>query len=255
MLGVRSSCAVSAIGTGSRVMTIWNWIGQAAQSGAGAFSALFGWAGGLVGGIADPTMRRQVAFSVALIALSAKMAKADGIVTAAEVAAFRRGFAVPPGEERNVARLFDLARRDVAGFESYARRVAAFYDDCCPLEDVLDALFVIAKADGAVHEAEMTYLERVAAIFGFSDADFERIAARHVVPEEGDPYLILGAAREWSFDRLRRHYRALVVENHPDKAIARGLPEEFIAVANDRLAALNRAWERIEKERGRMASA
>ena len=244
MLGVRSSCAVSAIGTGSRVMTIWNWIGQAAQSGAGAFSALFGWAGGLVGGIADPTMR-----------LSAKMAKADGIVTAAEVAAFRRGFAVPPGEERNVARLFDLARRDVAGFESYARRVAAFYDDCCPLEDVLDALFVIAKADGAVHEAEMAYLERVAAIFGFSESDFERIAARHVVPEEGDPYLILGAARDWSFDRLRRHYRGLVVENHPDKVIARGLPEEFVAVANDRLAALNRAWERIEKERGRMASA
>ncbi len=235
-------------------MTIWNWIGQAAQGGAGAFSALFGWAGGLL--VGDPATRRQVSFSVALIALSAKMAKADGIVTADEVAAFRRGFAVPPGEERNVERLFDLARQDVAGFETYARRVAELYDDdCCPLEDVLDGLFVIAKADGAVHEAEMAYLEQVATIFGFSHADFERIAARHVVPEEGDPYLILGVGRDWPFDRIRRHYRQLVVENHPDKVIARGLPEEFVAVANDRLAAINRAWERIEMERGRMAPA
>ena len=184
-------------------MTIWNWIGQAAQSGAGAFSTLFGWAGSLIAG--DPATRRQVAFSVALIALSAKMAKADGIVTADEVAAFRRGFAVPPGEERNVERLFDLARQDVAGFETYARRVAALYDDdCCPLEDVLDGLFVIAKADGAVHAAEMAYLEQVATIFGFSQSDFERIAARHVVPEEGDPYLILGVGRDWPFDRIRR---------------------------------------------------
>ncbi len=234
-------------------MTIWNWIGQAAQSGAGAFSALFSWAGGLV--VGDPATRRQVAFSVAMIALSAKMAKADGIVTADEVAAFRRGFVVPPGEERNVARLFDLARQDVAGFETYARRVAELYDDdCCPLEDVLDGLFVIAKADGAVHEAEMAYLEQVATIFGFSSADFERIAARHVVPEEGDPYLILGVGRDWSFDQIRRAYRQLVKENHPDKVIARGLPEEFVAVATDRLAAINRAWERIEMERGRVAA-
>ena len=234
-------------------MTIWNFIGQAAQSGAGAFSTLFGWAGNLIAG--DPATRRQVAFSVALIALSAKMAKADGIVTADEVAAFRRGFAVPPGEERNVERLFDLARQDIAGFETYARRIAALYDDdCCPLEDVLDGLFVIAKADGAVHAAELAYLEQVATIFGFSQSDFERIAARHVVPEEGDPYLILGVGRDWPFDRIRRAYRRLVVENHPDKVIARGLPEEFVVVANDRLAAINRAWERIELERGRMVT-
>jgi DnaJ like chaperone protein len=233
-------------------MTIWNWIGQAAQSGAGAFGALFGWAGNLIGG--DPSTRRQVAFSVALIALSAKMAKADGVVTVDEVAAFRRGFAVPPGEEHHVARLFDLARQDVAGFETYARRIAQVYDDdCCPLEDVLDGLFFIAKADGAVHAAEMHYLGQVANIFGFSHADFERIAARHVVPEEGDPYLILGADRRWSFEEIRRHYRRLAAENHPDKVIARGLPEEFIAVANDRLAAINRAFERIELERGRVA--
>jgi DnaJ like chaperone protein len=237
-------------------MTIWNWTRRAAQCSAGAFSTLLSRAGELFGGIGDPTARRRAAFSIALIALSAKMAVADGVVTSDEVAAFRRVFEVPPGEERNVARLFDLARGDVAGFETYARRIADLYDDdCCPLEDVLDGLFVIAKADGAVHTAEMAYLEQVAMIFGFSKADFDRIAARHVVPEDGDPYLILGADRGWSFDQIRRHYRRLVVEHHPDRVIARGLPQEFVALANERLSVINRAWERIEKEQRRLAPA
>jgi len=198
----------------------------------------------------DPATRRQVAFSVALIALSAKMAKADGVVTADEVAAFRVVFVMPPREERNVVRLFNLAKRDIAGFESYAARIAGLYgDDRQGLEDVIDGLFAIARADGAVHEAEMAFLARVAAIFGIGEDAFEVIAARHVVGAEGDPYLILGIARSAEMAELRRHYRALVVENHPDRLIARGLPPEAIAIANDRLAVINRAWERIERER------
>ena len=229
-------------------MAIWDWIGGAAESGTGAFGALLEWAGGLFGGIADPTTRRQVAFSMALIALSAKMAKADGIVTAAEVAAFEKMFAVPPAEERNVARLFDLAQRDVAGFESYAAKVASLYggDGEC-LEDVLDGLFAIAGADGAVHEAEYAYLERVSQIFGIDAAGFERIASRHVLPEEGDPYVVLGVERSSDLDLIRARYR----ENHPDKLIARGIPPEAAAIAHERMAAINRAWERIERQHGR----
>jgi DnaJ like chaperone protein len=228
-------------------MTIWKWVGQAAENGGATVSALLGRAGSVFG---DAETRRQVAFSVALIALAAKMAKADGIVTADEVAAFRRGFSVPAGEERHVTRLFDLARRDVAGYDSYARRIGSLYaDEPAQLEDVLDGLFVIAKADGAVHEAEYAYLEDVAGILGIEGAAFQRIASRHVVPEEGDPYLALGADRRWSFEKIRSAYRKLVADNHPDKLMARGLPPEFIAIANDRLAAINRAFERVEKER------
>jgi DnaJ like chaperone protein len=198
----------------------------------------------------DPATRRQVAFSVALIALSAKMAKADGVVTADEVAAFRGVFVMPAREERNVVRLFNLAKRDIAGFESYATKIAALYGgDRQGLEDVVDGLFAIARADGAVHEAEMAYLARVAAIFGIGEDAFEVIAARHVVDEEGDPSRILGIGRSAEMVELRRHYRNLVVENHPDRLIARGLPPEAIALANDRLAVINRAWERIERER------
>ena len=72
----------------------------------------------------DPELRRKVAFSIAMIALSAKMAKADGIVTQDEVRAFQQIFAIPADEARNVARLYDLAQQDIAGFEQYAEKMA-----------------------------------------------------------------------------------------------------------------------------------
>jgi DnaJ like chaperone protein len=233
-------------------MTMWTRIGTAVE---GASKGLLGWLSGLLAGIGDPRLRRQVAFSVALIALSAKMAKADGVVTANEVAAFRGMFSVPASDAKAVARLFDLAKRDVAGFRSYATRVADIYkDDPQGLEDVIDGLFSIAKADGAVHEAELVYLEDVASIFGFAGPDFERIVLRHVVPREGDPYLILGADRAWPMNRVRARYLALVSENHPDRVAARGLPEHFTAIATDRMAAINAAYERIERERRGLAA-
>jgi DnaJ like chaperone protein len=231
-------------------MAIWRRIGDAVESAGGRFAGLMGWLGSLMSGIRDPELRRQVAFSVALIALSAKMAKADGVVTSDEVAAFRALFAVPPSQERAVSRLFDMAKRDVAGYRTYATRIADLYsDDRQGLEDVIDGLFSIAKADGAVHEAELAYLEDVAAVFGFEGRDFERIVLRHVVPAEGDPYLILGAERAWSMSRIRARYHQLVAENHPDALASRGVPDDFRSIATDRMAAINGAYERIERER------
>ena len=187
-----------------------------------------------------------------MIALSAKMAKADGVVTRAEVDAFCRIFTIPAGEEKNVGRVYNLAKRDIAGFEAYARDVARlFHDDPAMLEAILDGLFDIAKADGAVHMRELAYLARVGELFGFDEHAFARIRARHVIEEGGDPYLVLQADPAWDYARLRRQYRRLVVENHPDRLIAHGVPEEFVRIANNRLAAINSAWERIERTRAR----
>jgi DnaJ like chaperone protein len=200
---------------------------------------------------ASPEARRRVAFSVALIALSAKMAKADGVVAQSEIDAFRQMFAVPAGEERNVARLFTLAQQDVAGFDAYARRIARLYpEEKEILCDIIDGLFEIAKADGVVHEHELGFLRKVAEIFGIGETEFEQIAARHVSERGRDPYQVLGLAPQVGDEELRRHYRRLVAENHPDRLIARGVPEEFVRIANDRLAAINEAYGRIAKERG-----
>lgn len=205
---------------------------------------------GSVARIPDAEERRAVAFTAAMIALSAKMAKADGVVTADEVDAVRTLFDVPPGEEANVRRLFNLARRDVAGFDQYAKRIRELYpDDPELLINILDALFFIATADGVVHELEMRYLETVAQVFGLEDREFDRLVSRHTNEEGGDPYEVLGVKAEISDDELRKAYRALVAEYHPDRVISRGLPEELVAIANNRLASINGAYARIREQR------
>jgi DnaJ like chaperone protein len=199
----------------------------------------------------DADLRRQVAFSVAMIALSAKMAKADGIVTQDEVRAFREIFEVPPQEVRNVARLYDLAKRDVAGYEIYAEKLAQLcgsgQPNCMMLEDVLDGLFHIATADGVLHEREGQFLHRVSGIFGIDEAHYETILARHVDLGAADPYAVLGIERGRSLEEVKKRYRKLVADNHPDRLIARGLPKEFIKIATARLAAINAAYEAIER--------
>src|SRR5690606_444785 len=178
-------------------------------------------------------------------------AKADGVVTTDEVAAFERLFQVPPGEERNVKRLFNLAKVDVAGYETYARRMqSAYSEDPAFLEDVVDGLFVIAKADGAVHEAELAYLEAVAALMKVDAQAFARIRARHVRVAGPDPYEVFGIAPDASEAELKARHRALVRENHPDSLLARGVPPACVKMATERLAAINAAWETIRRERG-----
>ena len=235
-------------------MTIWVWISEHASSGAEAVGSVADWLVGFFAGV-DPEARRQVAFSVALVALSAKMAKADGIVTQDEVRAFQQIFEVPAGEVRNVARLYDLAKGDIAGFETYAARMASLFKDEGEegvLEDILDGLFHIAKADGYVHDREVGFLRRTAEIFRFEETRFEQILARHAVSPTENPYKILGLETSASFDEVKRKYRSLVASSHPDRLIARGVPREFIAIATERVAAFNTAYETIERAYARI---
>lgn len=191
-----------------------------------------------------------VAFTIAMIALAAKMAKADGVVTEEEVAAFERMFRVPEEQQAVVRRFFDLARQDTAGYEAYAAQIARLYaGQPALMEDILDGLFEIAAADGVMHPDEERFLERVADIFGFSPGEFRRIRASHFPPDAADPYVVLGVAYDADNDELKHTYYRLVRENHPDSLIARGVPEEFVKIATDKLAAINVAYEKILAER------
>lgn len=232
-------------------MNIWTRIGELIADGAGAVGTALAGIRDAVSRITNTEARRQIAFTISMIALSAKMAKADGIVTPVEVEAFQQIFTIPAGEERNVARIYNLAKSDIAGFEAYAGNVARLFpDDKVLLEDILDGLFHIAKADGVIHERELSYLGRVSEIFGFDGSEFARISERHaIVSGGGDPYLVLGADRDWDFEALKKHYRKLVSENHPDRLLARGVPEEFVRIATERISAINAAWEQIERMR------
>ncbi|MEJ0028692.1 MAG: TerB family tellurite resistance protein [Rhizomicrobium sp.] len=199
----------------------------------------------------DPGDAPGVVFTIAMIALAAKMAKADGTVTDDEVEAFHRLFRVAPSEQASVDRVFRLAQQDTAGFEAYAGQIAKMLaGNPALLEDILDGLFEIAKADGVFHPGEAAFLERVADIFGFTPNAYRRLRASHIGTDKGDPYVILGVDFEAGDDEIKATYRMLVRENHPDKLIARGVPEQFIRVATDKLAAINGAYDRVGKERG-----
>ncbi|XBQ14939.1 MAG: molecular chaperone DjiA [Oceanicaulis sp.] len=185
-------------------------------------------------------------YAMALIGLGAKMAKADGEVTRDEVAAFAQVFRAPPGFEAPLRRAFDLAKQTTLGFDGYARRLARrFRHHPAVLEDVLDGLFHIAKADGRVTADEEEYLSRVAEIFGFRALDYDRIRVAHLGAPEDDPWALLGLERGASPEEIKRAYRRAAAQNHPDRLIARGAPAEMQRIADAKMAAINAAYKQI----------
>jgi DnaJ like chaperone protein len=233
-------------------MSLWSRIADAVAALAArgeALSALF-----------ERRPERTVAFTIAVVALGAKMAKADGLVKPVEVTAFRQVFRIAPEDEAAAARVFNLARQDVAGFDAYARAIARlFRHQPQVLEDVLEGLFHIATADGRYHAGEAEFLRRVAEVFGVSERAFGCIEARHLVGTEDarapDPWRVLGVPRDADLATIRARWRELVRANHPDRMIARGVPPDAVNLANSRLAAINRAWAEIRARRAETAPA
>ncbi|WP_310476262.1 DnaJ family molecular chaperone [Sandarakinorhabdus sp.] len=213
-------------------------------------------AGAAAGGAVDAARaratrpeRRRVAFSIAAIALAAKMASADGNASAAEFATFQRLFHVDPSEASNARRFYDLAKSSMAGFQAYAIQAADLLGQgSATLEDLLDALWMIAAVDG-FHEAELAFLGEVATILGFNDAEQARIRRRHTAPAADDPWAVLGVEPGADASALRAAYHALVKRYHPDRALAEGVPSEFIRVSELRMANINAAYDRLTGRR------
>ncbi len=242
-------------------MSIWGKIlgGAAGFAIGGPLGALLGVGAGhmldqgveSVRGQFPPDAAKQITFTIGVIALSAKMAKADGHVSRDEVLAFKQIFQIPSHEVKNVGRVFDMAKQDVHGYQEYAQQIARMFRGSPEvLEDLLGALFHIAKADGIYHPKENEFLENVARIFGFSESQFEHIRAQHIGGGMEDPYTVLGLKPDASDSELKKVYRRLIKEHHPDHLIAKGMPEEFIKIANEKLAAINSAYDKIARERG-----
>lgn len=223
----------------------------------------------------DPLETKRVAFATAVIVLAAKLAKADGVVSKVEIQAFKSQFGLGDTDVGDVAAIFNEAKRDARGFEPFAQQVAdLFAYEPAVLEELLDGLFAVAAADGELHQAELVFLARVAAIFGFGQLQFDAIAARYIAsrsysrgprgrsgdgghrqrtaaqPQRPDPHLVLGLDRRADEATVKKRYRELVREHHPDRLMAKGVPEEFVRQANDKLAAINAAYDEIARQRG-----
>ena len=198
--------------------------------------------------------RRDQLFAICVVVLSAKLAKCDGAVKREEIDAFKRQFRIPHEAVRDIGRLFDQARDSVDGFEAYATQLGdAFSDNRGMLEDVLAALFGIARADGALNMREHDFLLRTHRAFHLDQMAWDRAhggTSRHAAPDEPDAYSVLGVSQSASAEEIRATWRGLMRENHPDSLAARGVPAEFIARANEKVARINAAWDRIKRERG-----
>jgi DnaJ like chaperone protein len=234
-------------------MSIWGRL-SGATSGLAEGGPVRGLLGALAGHIvphdSGNNAQHQIAFTIGVIALGAKMAKADGVVTRDEIIAFKEVFKVPDGEMENVSRVFDLAKQDVVGYEAYANQLASLLKgNRRLLEDVLEGLFHIAIADGVFHPNEERFLADVAQRFGLTRTQFNYIKARHVRAAKSDPYEVLGIAPDIDDDSLKKHYRKLVLDNHPDRMIAPGVPPEFVSLATKKVAAINAAYQELAKER------
>jgi DnaJ like chaperone protein len=243
-------------------MSIWGKVigGVAGFAVGGPLGAIAGTAFGhvvdrqrsqkIIGFKPEDIQTRQAAFTVAVIVLSAKMAKADGYVTRDEIDAFKRIFEIPENEASDVGQLFNEARQDAEGYEPYAKQIGEmFIHDQAVRESLLGGLFQIALADGIVHPKELHFLQNVAFSFNLNVNDFERIKLIYTNDDNADPYQILGVGRKTSNNEIKKRYRELSRENHPDTLIAKGVPQEFIDIANAKMASINDAYDQIGKER------
>jgi len=231
-------------------------LGHAADTGAiPKFSLPFGPASGLSPArVAALFGRRDQLFAIVAVVLSAKLARVDGPVKREEIDTFKRLFRIPPESARDIGRLFDQARDNTEDYEPYAAQLGvAFADNRGTLEEVLSALFAIARADGAVNMAEHDFLSGVHRAFGLDQLSWDRArgaAPRQPASDEPDPYGVLGVDRAADDDELRATWKKLMRENHPDSLMARGVPKEFIDRASDKVARINAAWDRIKRDRG-----
>ena len=89
----------------------------------------------------------------------------------------------------------------------------------------------------------------MARIFGLSETGFARLRARFVPNAKPDPYHVLGVAPDTPLAEIRKVWRVLVRETHPDSMMAQGLPEEAIKLSERRLVAINEAWAQIREGR------
>ncbi len=188
--------------------------------------------------------------AAALIALGAKLAKADGVVSRDEICAFKNVFQADTVAEDGIARFFNLAAQTTLGFEAYAKIVYRKYKRRTDiLEDVLDGLFHIALADGVVTDEEMAFLETTGQIFKFDRRTFARIRIAHLGRASDDPHLILGVDEDVSEVGLKKAYREMASANHPDRLVARGLPQELQKLATYKMAMINKAYAEILRQR------
>ena len=190
----------------------------------------------------------QQIFAIALIILTAKLAKADGQVSKEELIAVKNKLKIPDHEIDQVGKIFNKAKEDSLGYEPYAQQIAQIYkNNLVVLDEVINILFYIAEADGKVSESEIAMIRNIATIFGISQSQFEGIRESRKSSDKLNPYIVLGCSSNDDFATIRKKYIRLSKEHHPDVLMNKGVPQEVIEESKKKMRAINSAFDQIEK--------
>jgi len=237
-------------------MSIWGSLigGFIGFSFAGPIGALIG---SVIGSKISSTRRSgfqhsfappQQVFAIALIILTAKLAKADGQVSKEELIAVKNKLKIPDHEIDQVGKIFNKAKEDSLGHEPYAQQIAQIYrNNPAVLDEVINTLFYIAESDGKVSDSEIAMIRNIAEIFGINQNQFEGIRESRKDSDKLNPYIVLGCSSNDDFVTIRKKYLKLSKEHHPDVLINKGVPPEVIEESKKKMRSINSAFDQIEK--------
>ena len=237
-------------------MSIWGSLvgGFIGFSFAGPIGALIG---SIIGGKISSAQRSgfrkrfvppQQMFAISLIILTAKLAKADGLVSKEELIAIKNKLKIPKHEIDQVGKIFNKAKQDSLGYEPYAQQIAQIYkNNPAVLDEVINILFYIAEADAKISNSELTMIRNIAKIFNLSDSQFEGIRESRKGSDKLNPYVVLGCSPNDDFITIRKKYLQLSKEHHPDVLVSQGVPEEVIQESKNKMRAINSAFDKIKK--------
>ena len=237
-------------------MSIWGSLigGFVGFSFAGPIGALIG---SMIGGRISSARRSgfqrgfappQQVFAIALIILTAKLAKADGQVSKEELIAIKNKLKIPEHEIDQVGKIFNKAKEDSLGYEPYAQQIAQIYkNNPAVLDEVIKILFYIAEADGKVSDSEIAMIRNIARIFGINQSQFEGIRESRKGSDKLNPYVVLGCDPNDDFASIRKKYLNLSKAHHPDVLVSKGVPKEVIEESKKKMRAINSAFDQIQK--------
>ena len=237
-------------------MSIWGSLigGFVGFSFAGPIGALIGsMLGGRISSARRSSFQRSFAhsqqvFAIALIILTAKLAKADGHVSREELIAIKNKLKIPEHEIDQVGKIFNKAKEDSLGYEPYAQQIAQIYrNNPMVLDEIINTLFYIAEADGSISDSELAMMRNIAKIFGLNESQFEGIKESRKSSDKLNPYIVLGCSPNDDFAIIRKKYLQLSKEHHPDVLMNKGVPQEVIEESKKKMRAINSAFDQIEK--------
>lgn len=207
--------------------------------------------------------RVQLAFFTATFSVMGYLAKADGQVSRSEIQMAENimGQMNLNAEQRKAAiELFNHGKQDDFQLDEV---LSQFRREChrrtSLLQMFLEILIATAFADNALDAAEHNALKRIAADIGFSPQQLEQLIrmvgaqqshGQAQSPSIDNAYAVLGVSRDVSDAELKKTYRRLMSQHHPDKLVAKGMPEEMIKLANEKTGEIKTAYEQIKQSRG-----